>query len=188
MEHFRPRFSPDKFKELMLYAAEQSAGDDYFGAVKLNKILFFSDFLCYGLMGTPVTGATYQRQANGPVPRELKWIAKDIVESGDGLFTKRPFFNHTQIRLVPHRPANTNHFTVEEKDMIDNVIRNLAPRTAGEASLLSHERSFAWQVAEEGEEIPYNAVFISARKATSADVARGLELARKLGWPVQDAM
>lgn len=180
----KPRFSPDKFKELMLYAAEQSEGDDYFGAVKLNKIMFFSDFLCYGLMGEPITGATYQRENNGPVPRELKWMSREIVESGEGFFTKRPFFNHTQIRLVPHRPANPHHFTIEEKDMIDSVIRNLAPRTAGETSLLSHERSFAWQVAEKGEEIPYTAVFISARKPTSTDVARGLELASKYGWPV----
>lgn len=180
----KPRFSPDKFKELMLYAAEQSEGDDYFGAVKLNKILFFSDFLSYGLMGQPITGATYLREDHGPVPRELKWMSREIVESRDGFFEKRPFFNHTQIRLVPHRPPNPNHFTIEERDMIDNVIRNLAPRTAGEASLLSHERSFAWQIADRGEEIPYTAVFLSARRATSTDVARGLELARKYGWPV----
>jgi hypothetical protein len=166
----------------MLYAAEQSAGDDYFGAVKLNKILFFSDFLAFGLIGSPITGATYQREDNGPVPQQLKWIGKQIVDSGEGRFVKRPFFNKTQIRLVAHRPANPHHFSIDEKDLIDDVIRNLAPRTATESSILSHERSFAWRCAEKGEVIPYTTVFLSARAATSTDVARGLVLARKHGW------
>jgi hypothetical protein len=182
MEHYKPRFSPDKFKELMLYAAEKSVSDDYFGKVKLNKILFFADFLAFGMMGEPITGATYKREIAGPVPLEFNWIAREIEKARDGAFVSKPFFNKQQIRLVAHRPANPHHFSIDEKDMIDEVIRNLSTRTATETSLLSHERSFAWQVAERGEVIPYTAVFLSARKATSTDVARGLELARQHGW------
>ena len=35
----------DKFRELILYIAQESEGDPNFGATKLNKILFFCDFL-----------------------------------------------------------------------------------------------------------------------------------------------
>jgi hypothetical protein len=179
---YKPKFLPDKFKELMLYAAEKSRGDDYFGAIKLNKILFFSDFLAFGLMGEPITGATYKRLGQGPVPAEFSWMRKEIEKSHDGVFVKKPIFNHIQIRLMPHRPANPHRFSIEERDLIDSVIDYLAPRTASEVSILSHERSFAWQIADEGEEIPYDAVFLSARKATSMDKTRGLRLARKYGW------
>jgi hypothetical protein len=175
-------FDAAKFKELMLYAAEKSTSDDRFGATKLNKILFFSDFLSYGLTGSPITGATYQKLENGPAPIQLKPMAREIENEGAGVFIKRAAFNYTQTVLVPKRQANRRLFSAEEIALVDEVIRDLAPRNARETSDLSHARSVAWRLAEIGEEIPYEAVFLSARTATSADIERGQELARKYGW------
>lgn len=166
----------------MLYAAEKSASDDRFGATKLNKILFFSDFLFYGLAGSPITGATYQKLVNGPAPVQLKPTAREIENEGAGIFVKRLAFNYTQTVLVPKRQANRSLFTAEEIALVDEVIRDLAPRNARETSDLSHMRSVAWQLAEVGETIPYETVFLSARAATRADIERGQELARKHGW------
>lgn len=179
---YNPIFNAIKFKELMLYTAEKSQSDNRFGAVKLNKILFFSDFLSYGLTGAPITGATYQKLENGPAPVELKPIARQIVEEKSGFFIKRPWFNYTQTVLVPTRPANRNPFSAEEIDLVDDVIRNLSAYDATETSLLSHQRSAAWQMAEIGEVIPYETVFLSTRKPTNLDVARAQELAKKYGW------
>lgn len=175
-------FNPAKFKELMLYAAEKSATDDYFGAVKLNKILFFADFLHYGLAGTTITGATYFRLRKGPAPKQLKPMAREIEADRDGHFVIKPFFSFKQKRLVPDRLADPSRFSAEELDLVNDVIKNLASRSAEEASELSHIRPFAWQIAEPGEEIPYTAVFLSPRRATAADRERGLELARRYGW------
>jgi hypothetical protein len=179
---YNPIFDAAKFKELMLYAADKSKADGHFGATKLNKILFFSDFLSYGRTGTPVTGATYQKLEKGPAPKQLKPIAREIVSEKSGMFIKRPWFNYTQTVLIPLRPANRHRFSVEELDLVDDVIRNLAPYNASETSELSHDRSEAWQIADIGEVIPYEAVFLSTRKPTSVDVSRAQELARKYGW------
>lgn len=177
-----PNFDAAKFRELMLYAAEKSTEDANFGATKLNKILFFSDFLAYGLMGAPITGATYRKERNGPVPKELKPVARQIEQSKDGMFVSRNVFNYRQIRLVPLRPANRNVFSASEVDLIDEVITDLSWRNAAEVSRLSHDRSVAWQIAEIGEEIPYECVFLSARKPTPEDIRRGQTLARAHGW------
>ena len=166
----------------MLYTAEKSQSDERFGATKLNKILFFSDFLSYGLTGTPITGATYQKLENGPAPVELKPIAREIVKEKSGFFIKRQWFNYTQTVLIPTRPANRNPFSAEDIDLVDDVIRNLSIYDATETSLLSHQRSRAWQIADIGEVIPYEAVFLSNRKPTSVDVKRAQELAAKYGW------
>lgn len=179
---YNPTFNASKFKELMLYVAEKSKTDERFGATKLNKILFFSDFLSYGLAGSPITGATYQKLVNGPAPKELKPIAREIVNEKSGVFIKRPWFNYTQTVLVPMRPANRHLFSAEDIDLVDDVIRDMAPRDASESSKLSHDRSEAWQIAEIGEVIPYEAVFLSSRKPTSVDIQRAQELARKYGW------
>lgn len=84
--------------------------------------------------------------------------------------------------MIPKRRAIRRLFSAEEIAHVDDVIRDLAPRNAKEISKLSHVQSVAWQIADIGEEIPYEAVFLSARKATTADLARGQELARKHGW------
>ena len=45
-----------KFKELVLHISQKCADDPSFGAVKLNKILFFADFASSAHYGTPITG------------------------------------------------------------------------------------------------------------------------------------
>jgi len=51
------KYDDSKFKELLLYVAEQSVGDPHFGKTKLNKILYYIDFQAHGVLGEPVTGA-----------------------------------------------------------------------------------------------------------------------------------
>ena len=41
--------------ELILYVAEKCQDDPKFGATKLNKILWWADFLAYAQHGTPIT-------------------------------------------------------------------------------------------------------------------------------------
>ena len=179
---YKPAFDSAKFKELMLYIAERSADDPMFGATKLNKILFFTDFLSFGLAGHSMTGASYQRLRNGPAPIEMPQMEREIERSQDGHFVTRPYFNLKQKRLVAKRPANTARFTDEELDLVNDVIRNLSSVSATDVSNLSHIRSKAWQVAKDGEEIPYTAVFLSTRRATPSDIRRGRELAGRHGW------
>jgi len=179
---YDPIFDAAKFKELMLYAASQSVKDEMFGATKLNKILFFADFLHYGLAGSSITGATYKRKANGPVATQLPVMAREIELAHEGHFEVRKYFNLKQRRLIADRPPNLMVFLDEERDLIDDVIKNLEGSNAADVSNLSHIRSRAWQIAEEGEIIPYTAVFLSTRKATPSDIQRGRELARQYGW------
>lgn len=179
---YNPVFDAAKFKELMLYAADKSVGDDTFGATKLNKILFFSDFLHYGLAGSSITGATYKRKANGPVATQLLTMVREIELAHHGHYEVRQYFNLKQKRLIADRKPNVLIFLDEERDLINDVIKNLEGSNAADVSNLSHIRSRAWQVAEEGEVIPYTAVFLSSRKATPSDLQRGRELARQYGW------
>jgi Protein of unknown function (DUF4065) len=175
-------YDPKKLRELVLYVAAKSANTKHFGATKLNKILFFSDFLSYGLLGHAITGATYQKERRGPVARQLPAISRDIERDGDGVFVEELLFQYKQTRLVPKRHAELSFFTADEIDMVDRVIDALSSQTAGEVSLLSHERSAGWKAADIGCEIPYETVFLSTEPATKSDIEKGKELARKYGW------
>ena len=61
----------DRFKELVLYVCEKCVADPRFGATKLNKILYFADFLAYAESGEPITGMEYRENLNGPARRRL---------------------------------------------------------------------------------------------------------------------
>lgn len=65
------RLNKEKFRELILYVANMSRNDPDFGAVKLNKILYYADFRAYRELGRPISGAAYRKLSEGPAPRQL---------------------------------------------------------------------------------------------------------------------
>lgn len=172
-------FDSVKFKELVLYIAEKSVEDPMFGATKLNKILFFADFLAYGGFGKPITGATYQRLDRGPAPVQLLPVQRELVDEGSAVVIERKYFNYPQKRLMPLREADLSAFSAEQISLVDGIIEALRHHSAAEVSFLSHVNVLGWQIAGEREEIPYEAVFLSAEPLTPADIRRGQELARR---------
>ena len=61
-----------KMKELILHVAIASDKDERFGAVKLNKILFYGDFLSYFRRGRSITNHEYFAIREGPAPRQIR--------------------------------------------------------------------------------------------------------------------
>jgi hypothetical protein len=168
-------YDSTKFEELLLYVAERSVGDPNFGKTKLNKLLFYIDFLSYGILGKPVTGATYQRRPRGPVPKEIAAARSELTARGDADVRCVDRFGYTQERLHALRPANMALFSSAEKQLIDNIIDALWDENGSSASELSH-REPGWRIAKERETIPYQAVFIGTRSMTEDDVRRGQEI------------
>jgi hypothetical protein len=62
----QPKPDREKLRELILHVARRSEGDIAFGVTKLNKLLFFIDFLACLRFGKPITGEEYQKLDNGP--------------------------------------------------------------------------------------------------------------------------
>ena len=54
----------EKLRELIIYISDKCIDDETFGAVKLNKILYLSDFDHYAKYGIPITGLPYQSLIN----------------------------------------------------------------------------------------------------------------------------
>jgi len=154
----------DKFKNLVLYVAEQSRDDLKFGATKLNKILYFSDFEAYGLWGHPITGATYMRLDRGPAPREILPLLREMEDSGMIRRSERTYFHHTQKLVEPTVEADTAVFETRELDLVDRIIGELSHLNANDVSALSHLDE-GWRLAEDRGVIPYSSVYISSLSA-----------------------
>jgi len=111
-----------KMKELILHVAQASDKDEKFGAQKLNKLLFYADFL---------------------LP-----LKESMISKGDIAIKKTPYFGFQQQRIVALRPPDYSKLEAEEVALIDYIIKKYADKNGAEISDESH--NFAgWKIAYE---------------------------------------
>jgi len=154
----RLRFNKNKFVEFVLYVADKCFFHEKFGVTKLNKILFFADFLAYANFGKPITAAEYFNLERGPAPQQMKPILDEMQEKGEIEIVRTRFFTKTQHRPIAKRAADIRSFKSHEIALIDQVIEDLKDMTAQEVSNYSHQY-VGWKMTEERELIPYHTVF-----------------------------
>ena len=173
--------SDQRLKELILYVADRCESHATFGATKLNKILFYADFVAFARLGRPIAGAEYQKLDNGPAPRRLVPLRNELTRTGEAVVREKTAYARTQKRLVPLRQPQLGLFTTAEIAVVDEVIEALENRTASEVSQLSHQLA-GWQLAEDGETIPYHSVLLPRSDWAPDDetVAAGRALASVL--------
>jgi hypothetical protein len=175
------QFDSSKFRELIVYVAQESADDQKFGAVELNKLLYFSDFEAYAKWGAPITGARYQRLRWGPAPRALLPVRAELVDEEAIRLDTADYGGYPQERVVALRVPDLDRFSPAEVRLVDDVIERYRGLDGTEISNVSHEAP-GWQLARDREDIPYFTVLI-APEQPPADVKReAAELAERHGW------
>jgi hypothetical protein len=171
----------EKLSELMLYISQKCATDPKFGAVKLNKILYLSDFLAFGNWGEPITGVEYQHLRKGPAPRRLVPVRDALQNSRKLVVQTLPLKSgNRQVRTVNLVDPNLKVFSGREIALVDSIIEELWDMDAEESSEFSH-RFVGWKMTQEGEPIPYGSIFLSDEPLSEAEILRGQELAKTFG-------
>lgn len=147
------QFDREKFKLLVRYIAWKAGRRDWFGATKLNKVLWFADARLFVLRGKPITGASYIREEHGPVPRQYMPIRRELESEG----YIRVFKEGSLIRVTTDVRPDMSKFTKEEMQTIDYWIDYIdKEHTAKSISDKSHD--YAWDIARENEELPLYAI------------------------------
>ncbi len=179
--NFGDKLSDERLGELILYVADKSASDKYYGATKINKILFFADFNAYAQRGKSITGAEYMGLPQGPVPRRLVAVREQLVAEG-AITVRKKAFNGGKIqeRIIALREPNLELFSGWEISLVDSVITHFRGKSAAEMSQLSHARIWRLAGTEKGA-IPYQSIFISEENADSHDATRLRKLREKHG-------
>jgi hypothetical protein len=170
-----------KLQELILYVARETEADPKCGRTKIYKILFYADFWAYQRLGTSISGQEYHRLDHGPAPRRALPAIEAMVEAAAAVWAVRDYFGRSLQKLLALREPDLHGFSGEEIALVQEVIRMLWPHDATEVSALSH-RFIGWQLAREGEVIPYSTVALGhPRPPTPREIAYGQRLARELG-------
>lgn len=166
--------STDKLRQLILYVADKCDTDPSFGAVKLNKILFFADFISFADRGEPITGVKYKKYPKGPIPTVLKRLRSKMERDGEIAVRHKKYQGGVQHRVIPLRDPDISMFSARDIELVDDMIRMFWGLSAAQVSRLSHDR--AWRNASEGETIPYEAAFVSDEPLTGEDVAIAIDM------------
>ena len=130
--------SIDKLKNILLYFIERCNGVFF---TKMNKLLFYTDFLSYRMLGKGLTGLAYKAIAHGPVP--LRWdriysfydeINQEIVQFKD---------DRVGTMLVSKLSPDMAEFSDEELNILEYVYQRFKNETPKQISETSHHEE-AW--------------------------------------------
>ena len=149
---FAPQ-STTRLKNLLLYIIGQM-GDVF--QTKMNKVLFYIDFLSYRERGMAISGLAYNAIEFGPVPQ--RW---DRVYSAFDEIIPQPKVVREQesLALSAVVEADMSCFTEQEQAVIDSVCTKMKKMSAHDISELSH-KELAWQRhLHQAETIPYTEAF-----------------------------
>jgi putative zinc finger/helix-turn-helix YgiT family protein len=146
------KFSPETLMEMMIFFANKSAG---IFKTKINKLLWYSDFIHYRLHSVSISGASYVHLKWGPVPDNYDMCLSLLLDQG-ALAREEVYFSKDTVRekLVPTREPDESVFSSDELETMSEVFRNFRKLTSKQLSDLSHTET-GYIKTDEGDPISY---------------------------------
>ena len=124
---------------------------------KMNKLLFYTDFIKYRREGYGLTGLEYRAIKHGPVPNGYG----EIYSRASGVEMEEYIYpNGTSgILLQTNQEPDMNIFTDSEIELLQDVCEHFRNFSAGEISEQSHQEKGWIECFKEKKLIPYSYAF-----------------------------
>ena len=146
--------SISKIKNILLFFIEKGHG---VFITKMNKLVFYTDFLSYRMLGRGMTGLGYKAIQHGPVP--VRWdriysffdeIHQEIVVFSDG---------REGTMLKSNLSPDLSDFNEEEKKILEAVYFRFKNESPTQISETSHHEEAWKQYIDSGQLISYEKAF-----------------------------
>ena len=150
-----------KAKALILYICKQFSKQPHkLGAIKLNKILWLSDFSYYRQTLKSISGMRYIKQEHGhtPDPHIFLTLMEGLEKEGMLGVNLVPSFGYSQRQYEVKNDTLLEALSKEERKAVDATIAFARDMSGREISTFAH-LDMSWKDADLGEEIPYNSAF-----------------------------
>jgi putative zinc finger/helix-turn-helix YgiT family protein len=139
-----------KLGEMIVYFA----GRPKTWRTKLNKLLFYADFLHYRRHGLAISGCRYVHMQFGPVPADFYTLQATLVEDTSLSEQHVEHGDCESTVFSASRPADLSVFTEEELETLREVAAHFEGWTAKRISEFSHAEP-GWVRTRDRETIPY---------------------------------
>ena len=146
------QLSVDKVSAMVKFFVSQEKG---VFPTKLNKEMFYADFLHYKLHGQSISGLQYQAIQYGPVPVHYDTIYDNI----DGIRKEIVVAHDMESTRLSCNTCDTSVFSAEELQTLKAILGKIHPMSTQEIIDRSHLED-AWKNHREGDPlIPYSEAF-----------------------------
>ena len=147
------QLSLNRLKNIMLYILNNC--DDVW-CTKMNKLLFYIDFISYRERGMAMTGLSYRAIDFGPVPEKWDRVYSEFPEVRQELRQVGDFVGSVLIASV--EPDYTI-FTDDELKVLNSICTHFGKMSSREISRISHDEKAWIDHNENHERIPYDEAF-----------------------------
>jgi hypothetical protein len=154
------RFNREKFKALVHYVCDKASDPSVLGAVKLNKVLWYSDSIHYMVYGESITGETYIKRQHGPVPRHIVGVVSELVSERKIARGRVDHFGFVKTEFIAIADPIVKDFTADQIDLVNEAFEHVCIRHTAR-SISEETHGVIWKIAEMGEELPLATIFAS---------------------------
>jgi len=141
----------EKFTEMVVYFSEKIQPFK----TKMNKLLFYADFLMFKQSCFSISGVRYKAIDMGPVPNNFQSIFEYLANKDEiDIFTTEFPQGYTgeQFKARSDRPFNANLFSENELDVLEKVATVFKPTSTNDIIELSHLEE-AWKKNEKDKSV-----------------------------------
>lgn len=146
-------YNQEKFKAMLHYIISKCESKDNLEPTALFKLLYFSDFDNYEKYEHSISGETYIRQKMELVPKHFQKAINELINENKIIKKAELTINYSSL-VKP----NTNLFSSEELEVINDTINRISHYSSREINEYSHG-DIPWRIAKEGEPLNYESVF-----------------------------
>jgi uncharacterized phage-associated protein len=114
-----------KYKNAILYFSKY-CNNQYLGVTKLNKLLYYLDFISYRDRKTLVTNDVYVHKEYGPVPARVDDVLGELRESGDLDIRNIPYGDGYKAEFVVKTDPDLSVFNNDEKVLLTKICKEFA--------------------------------------------------------------
>lgn len=146
----------EKYKNAILYFVEH-CNNDYLGETKLNKLMYYLDFIYYRDNKTSVTGDEYTCLPYGPVPDHLNSMISELKrENSLGIESVSiPNYDKNKVKYIKKAQANLEVFSSKEIKLLKNITKEFCNYSTNKIVMQTHVEA-PWFYAELYDKIDFN--------------------------------
>ncbi len=174
-------FDDEKFVNAVLYFA-RNTDPESLGPLKLNKLLYYSDFLHFKKYGRPITNDRYVRMEHGPVPSTSYMIFGQTAGNlgdkptktvlSDKVTIKKTLYKGKVINKIEAlREPDMSVFSDSEIEVLKHVAEVCRSKklTGSKLRAATHLPDSPWSRTEENQTIDYSLILDNSQDSLSRD-------------------
>lgn len=119
------KLAHEKYANALLYFIKY-CNNEFLGVTKLNKLMYYLDFISYRDRKQTVTGDEYLHVQYGPVPESINLVLTELNEKGQIQISREPYKDNNKVVFELSKEPNLKVFDEYEMSLLNNICKEFS--------------------------------------------------------------